>query len=200
MVFTVRINGFRAFTKVTVQLYFGAFYFKNNNTTRRLIIVMLNLCGNKYWPFLVFNWNIFPTVSTKWNILIWSRFKWNSLDEGLLSYMLTRSQQGSHIYWKTWKDIVHLERSWNFAKNNKNHGNIMEFCQSGNVGTLGYCGNDIFLIRWNFYVSIDPKVIGGHFINIQKIYMEFFEKPGKIMEFCQSENVGTLSQESSRLP
>ena len=55
-----------------------------------------------------------------------------------------------HIYWKTWKNIVHLEnleKSWNFAKNNKNHGNIMEFCQSGNVGTLGYCGNDIFLIR-----------------------------------------------------
>ena len=49
------------------------------------------------------------------------------------------SKQGSHIYWKTWKNIVHLEnleKSWNFAKNNKNHGNIMEFYQS-----------DIFLIR-----------------------------------------------------
>ena len=58
--------------------------------------------------------------------------------------------QGFHIYWKTWKNIVHLEnleKSWNFANNNKNHGNIMEFCQSGNVGTLGYCENDIFLIR-----------------------------------------------------
>ena len=55
--------------------------------------------------------------------------------------------QRSHIYWKTWKNIVHLEnleKSWNFAKNNENHGNMMEFCQSGNVGTLGYCGNDIF--------------------------------------------------------
>ena len=37
------------------------------------------------------------------------------------------------------ENIVHienLEKSWSFAKNNKNHGNIMEFCQSGNVGTL----------------------------------------------------------------
>ena len=40
------------------------------------------------------------------------------------------------------ENIVHLEKSWNFAKNNKNHGNIMEFCQSRNVGTLGYYGND----------------------------------------------------------
>ena len=91
-------------------------------------------------------------------------------------------QQGSHIYWKTWKNIVHLKKSWNFAKNNKNHGNIMEFCQSGNVGTLGYCGNDIFLIRWNVYVNIDPKVFGGHIKNIHKIYLEFFEKLGKLME------------------
>ena len=107
--------------------------------------------------------------------------------------------QGSHIYWKTWKNIVHLEKSWNFAKNNKNRGNIMEFCQSGNVGTLGYCGNDIFLIRWNFYVNIDPKVIGGHIKNIQKIYLEFFfEKPGNIMEFCQSGNVGTLQMSKSQ--
>ena len=52
----------------------------------------------------------------------------------------------------------------------------MEFCQSGNVGTLGYCGIDIFLIRWNFYVNIDPKVIGGHIKNNQKIYLEFFLK------------------------
>ena len=52
----------------------------------------------------------------------------------------------------------------------------MEFCQSGNVGTLGYCKNDIFLIKWNFYVNIDPKVIGGHVKNIQKIYLEFFLK------------------------
>ena len=47
--------------------------------------------------------------------------------------------QGSHMYWKTWKNIVHLEnleKSWNFAKNIKNHGNIMEFCQARNVGTL----------------------------------------------------------------
>ena len=55
----------------------------------------------------------------------------------------------------------------------------MEFYQSRNVGTLGYCGNDIFLIRWNFYVNIDPKVIGGHIKNIQKIYLEIF---WKIME------------------
>ena len=72
----------------------------------------------------------------------------------------------------------------------------MEFCQSRNVGTLGYCRNDIFLIRWNFYVNIDPKVIGGHIKNIQKIYLEFFCKTwkndGNIMEFCQSGNVGTL--------
>ena len=30
--------------------------------------------------------------------------------------------QGSHIYWKTWTNIVHLEnleKSWDFAKNNK---------------------------------------------------------------------------------
>ena len=94
--------------------------------------------------------------------------------------------QGSHIYWKTWKNLVHLEnleKSWNFAKHNKNHGNIMEFFQAGNVGTLGYCGNDIFLIRWNFYVNNDPKVTGSHIKNIQKKYLEFFfEKPGKIME------------------
>ena len=59
----------------------------------------------------------------------------------------------------------------------------MEFCQSGNMAcgvdvrggvTFGYCGNDIFLIRWNLYVNIDPKVIWGHIKNIQKIYLEFF--------------------------
>ena len=62
-------------------------------------------------------------------------------------------------------------------------GKIMEFCQSGNVGTLGYRGNYIFLIRWNFYANIDPKIIGGHLKKIQKIYLDFFfEKPGKIME------------------
>ena len=44
------------------------------------------------------------------------------------------------IYY-TWKNHGILQ------KNNKNHGNIMEFWQSGNVGTLGYCGNDICLIR-----------------------------------------------------
>ena len=46
------------------------------------------------------------------------------------STSLTLLRQGSHIYWKTWKNIVHLEnleKSLNFAKNNKNHGNIMEF-------------------------------------------------------------------------
>ena len=41
------------------------------------------------------------------------------------------------------KNIVHPGKSWNFAKNNKNHGN-MEFWQSGNVGSLGYCGNEHF--------------------------------------------------------
>ena len=72
----------------------------------------------------------------------------------------------------------------------------MEFCQSGNVGTLGYCGNDVCLIRLNFYGNIDPKVIRGHIKNIQKIYLDFFWKTwknhGNIMEFCQSRNVGTL--------
>ena len=70
----------------------------------------------------------------------------HKLDDVMMSTFL----QGSHIYWKTRKNIVHLEnleKSWNFAKNNKNLRNIMEFCQSGNLGTLGYCGNDIFLIR-----------------------------------------------------
>ena len=55
----------------------------------------------------------------------------------------------------------------------------MEFCQSRNVGNLGYCGNDIFLIRWNLYVNIDPKVIAGHIKNIQKKYLEFFWKTWK---------------------
>ena len=55
----------------------------------------------------------------------------------------------------------------------------MEFCQTTDVGTLGYCGNDLFLISWNFYVDIDPKVIGGHIKNIQKIYLEFFWKTWK---------------------
>ena len=68
----------------------------------------------------------------------------------------------------------------------------MEFCQSGNVGTLGYCRNDILLIRWNFYVNIDPKVIGTNIKNIQKIYLDFFfwKTWKNIMEFCQSGNVG----------
>ena len=59
-------------------------------------------------------------------------------------------------------------------KNNKNHGHNMEFCQSGNVGTLGYCGNYLFLIRRIFYVNIDPKVIGGHIKNVQKMCLEVF--------------------------
>ena len=104
------------------------------------------------------------------------------------------SVEGSHFYWKTWKNIVHLEKSWNFAKNNKNHGNILEFCQSGNVGTLGYCGNDIFLIGWNFYVNIDPKVIGGHIKNIRKylrIYTwNFLEKSWKYHEILLVQKCG----------
>ena len=48
------------------------------------------------------------------------------------------------------------------------------------------------LFRWNFYVNIDPKVIGGHIKIFRKYTWNFFEKPGNIMEFCQSGNVGTL--------
>ena len=58
--------------------------------------------------------------------------------------------EGSHIYWKTWKNIVHLENLVNHGilqKKNKNHGNIMKFCQFGYMGNLGYRGNGIFLIR-----------------------------------------------------
>ena len=41
---------------------------------------------------------------------------------------LSKSNWRPKYYWKyTWN---FLEKTW------KNHGNIMEFCQSGNVGTL----------------------------------------------------------------
>ena len=38
------------------------------------------------------------------------------------------------------------------------------------------------LFRWNFYVNIDPKVIGGHIKIYRKYTWNFFEKPGNIME------------------
>ena len=40
---------------------------------------------------------------------------------------------------------------------------------------------------------IDPKVIGGHIKIFRKYTWNFFEKPGNIIKFCQSGNVGTLN-------
>ena len=58
------------------------------------------------------------------------------------------------------------------------------------------------LFRWNFYVNIDPKVIGGHIKIFRKYTWNFSGKTwkyhGNIMEFCQSGNVGTLLKDIPR--
>ena len=101
----------------------------------KVIFILPKYCG-MLWTLLrgyaeISTGNILTTFHNK------LKFNFNSNAAAFL--------EGSHIYWKTRKNIVHLEnlkKTWNFAKNNKNHANIME-----NVGTLGYCGNDIFLNR-----------------------------------------------------
>ena len=138
-----------------------------------------NTCKYEYYSSTVYN-SIISLFCKQWMIPIciaWPQFCWDASESD------RESLTGFPHLLENLENIVHLEKSWNFAKNNKNHGYIMEFCQSGNVGTLGCCGNDIFSIRWNFYVNFDPKVIGGYIKNIQKnIPVIFFEKSGKIME------------------
>ena len=48
-------------------------------------------------------------------------------------------------------------------------------------------------MKLNKFAYLYSKPLGNHTLKIMKKYLEiYFKKPGKIMEFCQSEKVGTL--------
>ena len=49
-------------------------------------------------------------------------------------------------------------------------------------------------MKLNKFAYLYSKPLGNHTLKIMKKYLEiYFKKPGKIMEFCQSKKVGTLS-------
>ena len=47
-------------------------------------------------------------------------------------------------------------------------------------------------MKLNKFAYLYSKPLGNYALKIMKKTWKFTEKPGKIMEFCQSEKVGTL--------
>ena len=124
---------------------------------------------------------------------------------------------------KPWKMRVHLknlEISWNFEKFNKNHetwkktGWVIKFPPNplkylnhleGRFINLEYNWNGQFLIQMKIGKFVDVNQNNLEItLKIMKKYLEIYWKTwknhGKVMEFCKSEKVGTLTPSWTETP
>ena len=108
-----------------------------------------------------------------------------------------------HLSKSTWRPKYYWQYTWNFLdKTWKNHGNIMEFCQSGNVGTL-YLFCCVFrkaLCQWYGEFWARSKVLLLYWIEVFRtvcsirIICAIYETKSETVTFIFAKNNSVLTQ------